>query len=57
VLSAALLAGELTLLKVLGAPLGVLVATTCISYPALLFAFGSLSLDDLRLLIGRERLA
>ncbi|MCW3057932.1 MAG: putative polysaccharide biosynthesis protein [Solirubrobacterales bacterium] len=57
VLSAALLAGELTVLKVLGAPLGVLVATTCISYPALLFAFGSLSLDDLRLLIGRERLA
>jgi hypothetical protein len=44
-------------LKVLGAPLGVLVATTCISYPALLFAFGSLSLDDVRLLIGRERLA
>jgi O-antigen/teichoic acid export membrane protein len=56
VLSAALLAGELTVLKVLGAPLGVLVATTCISYPALLFAFGSLSLDDVRLLIGRERL-
>jgi len=57
VLAAALLTGELAALKALGAPLGVLIASACVSYPALLFGLGALGLDDVRIVIGRERLA
>jgi O-antigen/teichoic acid export membrane protein len=57
VLAAALLGGELAVLRALGAPLGVLIASACVSYPALLFGLGALSLDDVRVVIGRERLA
>ncbi|HEY4428392.1 MAG TPA: flippase [Solirubrobacteraceae bacterium] len=57
VLAAALLGGELAALRALGAPLGVLIASACVSYPALLFGLGALGLDDVRIVIGRERLA
>jgi O-antigen/teichoic acid export membrane protein len=57
VIAALLLAAELTALKLLGAPLAVLAATSCISYPALLFALGALHVDDVRVVLGRERLA
>jgi O-antigen/teichoic acid export membrane protein len=57
VLAAALLAGELTGLKLLGAPLAALIVTSCISYPALLFGLRALEIDDIRVVLGRERLA
>lgn len=55
VLAAALLAGGLSALKLLGAPLAVLVAATCLSYPALLFGLGAFGADDVRVLLRRER--
>jgi O-antigen/teichoic acid export membrane protein len=56
VIAAALLGGELAVLKLLGAPLGALVASSCVSYPALLFGLGALHADDVRIVLGRERL-
>ncbi len=56
-LAALLLAGELTVLKLLGAPLGALVATSCVSYPALLLGLGALRLDEVRMALRRETLA
>lgn len=52
-----LLTGELFLARALGAPLGVLVAISCVSYPTMLFGLGAMSLDDVRLVLGRERAA
>jgi O-antigen/teichoic acid export membrane protein len=52
---ALLLTGELYLARALGAPLAVLVAIACFSYPTLLFGFGAMSLDDVRLVLGRRR--
>lgn len=57
VLAAALLAGGLAALNALGAPLGVLIAASCLSYPALLFGLGALAPEDVRVLLFRERSA
>ena len=34
-----------------------LIVTSCISYPALLFGLRALQIDDIRVVLGRERLA
>jgi hypothetical protein len=54
-LAAALQTGELIALKLVGAGLAVLVAASCLSYPALLFGLRALQLDDVRILLARER--
>lgn len=55
-LSAALLAVGLDVLRVLGAPLSVLVVAACLSYPALLFGLRALSVDEVRILFRRGAL-
>jgi O-antigen/teichoic acid export membrane protein len=54
VLAAVVLGGGLLALKLLGAPLVVLVAMAGVSYPALLFGLGAVSIDDVRLVLRRE---
>lgn len=51
--SAALLAAVLVGLRLLGAPLGVLVAVAALLYPALLFGLRALAPGDLLALVGR----
>lgn len=55
--SALILAGALLLAKALSAPLGVLVALACVSYPALLLALRAIAIDDVRAVLGRRALA
>ena len=55
VLAALVLAGALVVVKVAGAPLAGLVALACVLYPALLFGLRALELDDLRVLVKREK--
>jgi O-antigen/teichoic acid export membrane protein len=55
-LAAVLLAGGLEAIKLLGAPLSVLVVFACLCYPALLFSLRALGMDDLRILVARESL-
>jgi len=57
VLAAALLAGGLVALRVLGASLAELVVAACLAYPALLFGLQALTLDDVRMLLARGRTA
>jgi O-antigen/teichoic acid export membrane protein len=57
VLAAALLTAALEGLRVAGAPLGVLVAVTCVLYPVLLFALRALALQDVRVVLGRGALS
>jgi O-antigen/teichoic acid export membrane protein len=56
-LAAALLAAGLEVLKLLGAPLALLVLAACVAYPSLLFGLGALGVDELRILLRREKLA
>ena len=56
-LAAALLAAGLEVLKLLGAPLALLVLAACVAYPGLLFGLGALGIDELRILLRREELA
>jgi O-antigen/teichoic acid export membrane protein len=56
-LAAALLAAGLEVLKLLGAPLALLVLAACVAYPSLLFGLGALGIDELRILLRREELA
>jgi O-antigen/teichoic acid export membrane protein len=55
VVAAVLLAGELIALKAAGGGLAVLVAASCVSYPALLLGLRAIQIDDVRLLLLRER--
>ena len=56
-LAAAVLAAILGALRLLDAPLAVLVAAACVCYPALLFWLRALELDDIRLVLRRGRIA
>ncbi len=56
-LAAILLAGGLELVRLLGAPLVLLVVTACVCYPALLFGLRALSIEEVRMLLRREALA
>ena len=56
VLAAVLLAGGLGALKLVGAPLAVLVVAACLCYPALLFGLRALSVADVRVILRREQL-
>jgi O-antigen/teichoic acid export membrane protein len=51
--AAALLAAALGGLRLADAPLGVLVASACVCYPALLFGLRAFGVEDLRLLLRR----
>jgi polysaccharide transporter, PST family len=57
VLAAILLAGGLGALKLAGAPLAVLVVAACLAYPSLLFGLRALSIDDVRVILRREKVA
>jgi len=52
-LAAGLLGCALGVLRLVGAPLGVLIAAACVLYPALLFGLGALHVDDVRLVLRR----
>ncbi len=52
-LAAAVLAVALEGLRLIDAPLGAVVATACVCYPALLFGLRALELDDLRTVLRR----
>lgn len=53
-LAAAVVLGiVLGMLRLADAPLAVLVATTCVAYPALLFGFRALGTEDIRVVVGR----
>lgn len=52
-LAAALLAGGLDALRLIDAPLAVLVLAACVFYPALLFGLRALGLEDVRVLLRR----
>jgi O-antigen/teichoic acid export membrane protein len=56
-LAALLLAGELALAKAIGAPLGALVALSCVSYPALLLGLGGVSREDVLVVLRRRQAA
>lgn len=56
VLAAALLAAGLDALRLIGAPLALLVFAACLCYPLLLFGLRALSIDDVRILFRRESL-
>jgi O-antigen/teichoic acid export membrane protein len=47
----------LGLLRLDGAPLGVLIAAACIGYPALLYGFRAFGVDDVRVVLQRGKLA
>jgi O-antigen/teichoic acid export membrane protein len=51
--AAAILAAGLGALRLVGAPLAVLIACACVFYPALLFGLGALEMDDLRTVLRR----
>jgi O-antigen/teichoic acid export membrane protein len=51
---ALVLAGELAITKLLGAPLLALILLSCISYPALLLALGGMSTDDVLIVLKRR---
>jgi O-antigen/teichoic acid export membrane protein len=53
-IAAIVLTAELAALKAAGAGLGVLVAASCLSYPALLFGLRAISVDEVRVLFARE---
>jgi O-antigen/teichoic acid export membrane protein len=53
VLAAVLLGLVLDGLRLIGAPLGVLILSACVCYPALLFALRAFGADDLRLVLRR----
>jgi O-antigen/teichoic acid export membrane protein len=55
--AAALLTGVLEALSLAGAPLALLVAAACVTYPALLFGLRALEVDDVRVVIGRGTLS
>jgi len=57
VLAAVLLAVELDVLRLLGAPLSLLVLAACVCYPLLLFGLRALSIEDVRILFRREALS
>jgi O-antigen/teichoic acid export membrane protein len=52
-LAALLLGLALGALRLVGAPLGVLILSACVCYPALLFALRALALEDVRLVLRR----
>jgi O-antigen/teichoic acid export membrane protein len=52
-LAAVLLGAGLGLMRLAGAPLGVLMAATCVAYPALLFALRAFAAEDMRLVLRR----
>lgn len=56
-LAAALLGGGLALTQSAGASLAVLIVAACVAYPALLLALGAVDMNDVRVLLRRERLA
>jgi len=56
-IAAAALTGAIALVRSAGAPLGVMVLTAGLLYPALLFGLKALSLDDVRVLLRREQAA
>ena len=47
--------GVLEALALAGAPLAVLIAAACVTYPALLFGLRALEVDDVRVVIGPRR--
>jgi O-antigen/teichoic acid export membrane protein len=53
-IAAVLLGLLLGLLRLLGAPLGALVACACLAYPALLFSLRAIGVEDLQVLIKRR---
>jgi O-antigen/teichoic acid export membrane protein len=55
-LAAALLGGGLEAIRMIGAPLTVLVVFACVCYPALLFGLRALTLNEVRMLLRREAL-
>ena len=56
-LAAILLAGGLDAIRVLGAPLALLIVAACVCYPVLLFGLRALSLNEVRILLRRKALA
>jgi O-antigen/teichoic acid export membrane protein len=56
-LAAVLLGGGLEAIRLLGAPLSVLVVFACVCYPTLLFGLRAIGMDDLRILVARESLS
>jgi O-antigen/teichoic acid export membrane protein len=56
-LAAVLMAAGLDVIRLLGAPLALLVVAACVTYPTLLFGLRALTLDELRILLRREALA
>jgi hypothetical protein len=56
-IAALVLAGALRLLRSAGASLGELVAASAVIYGVLLIALSALSLDDVRVLLRREKMA
>jgi O-antigen/teichoic acid export membrane protein len=56
-LAAILLAGGLDAIRVLGAPLALLIVAACVCYPVLLFGLRALSLNEVRILLRRNALA
>ncbi len=57
VLAAVLLAGALVMMRLVGAQFAVLALAACVCYPVLLFGLRALSIDDVRVLLRREKLA
>ena len=51
--AAVLLGVILGVLSAASAPLAVLVAASCVCYPALLFALGAFALEDIRVVLKR----
>ena len=56
-LAAALMAAALGVLRLAGAPLGVLIASACVCYPTLLFSLRAFGADDVRTVLRRGHLA
>jgi O-antigen/teichoic acid export membrane protein len=55
-LAAVVLGVGLGLLRLDGAPLGVLIAAACVCYPALLYGLGAFDLEDVRVVLRRGEL-